>query len=207
MGLPAAKDTTRAGPVRPGRAADGRLAARPGGPSEDAAIDLDNLVSANLGPIVAALGLAVVVLLVAVVLLVRRTSRLSGRIAALTRGGDGRSLESILDAHLGRVHDVVRDLDQLEARTAVVERDLQRAFGRVGLVRYNPFGDTGGNQSFALAVLDAHGDGFVVSSLHARQGTRMYAKPIKGGLTEAGLSGEEAEAIRRALGRSSGAAD
>ena len=55
------------------------------------------------------------------------------------------------------------------------------AFQRVGLVRYNPFEETGGNQSFALALLDADGDGWVLSSLHARSGTRVYAKAITAG--------------------------
>ena len=64
---------------------------------------------------------------------------------------------------------------------AVLEGAQRRAFQRVGLVRYNPFEETGGNQSFALALLDAAGDGWVLSSLHARSGTRVYAKAIKGG--------------------------
>ena len=129
----------------------------------------------------------------------RRTGRLARRIESLTRGSDERSLEAILDAHLTRVHQVIRDLDQVEARTAVLERDLKRAFSRVGLVRYNPFEDTGGNQSFALALLDEHGDGFVVSSLHTRNLTRVYAKGIKGGRSDAGVSDEEAEALRQAM--------
>jgi hypothetical protein len=70
---------------------------------------------------------------------------------------------------------------------------------RVGLVRYNPFEETGGNQSFALALLDAKGDGIVVSSLHARAGTRVYAKTVAGGQSEAALSDEESEAVRQAL--------
>ncbi len=57
----------------------------------------------------------------------------------------------------------------------------RKAIQRTGLVRYNPFEDTGGNQSFAVALLDANGDGVVVSSLHARNGTRIYAKAIAGG--------------------------
>ena len=64
---------------------------------------------------------------------------------------------------------------------AVLEGAQRRAFQRVGLVRYNPFEETGGNQSFALALLDAAGDGWVLSSLHARSGTRVYAKAIKAG--------------------------
>ena len=69
----------------------------------------------------------------------------------------------------------------------------------MGLVRFNPFEDTGGNQSFALALLDAHGDGVVVSSLHARTLTRVYGKAVAGGKSEAALSDEESEALRQAL--------
>ena len=69
---------------------------------------------------------------------------------------------------------------------------------RVGLVRYNPFEETGGNQSFALALLDAEGDGWVLSSLHARSGTRVYAKAIAARPVRAALSDEETAAIRQA---------
>ncbi len=106
----------------------------------------------------------------------------------------------MLDAHLERVHTVARQLDDVASRTAVLESASRRAFSRVGLVRYNPFEETGGNQSFALALLDANGDGWVLSSLHARSGTRVYAKAISGGRSDAALSDEEAAAIRQATG-------
>jgi hypothetical protein len=82
-----------------------------------------------------------------------------------------------------------------------VERELVGALSRVGLVRFNPFEDTGGNQSFALAVLDGNGDGFVVSSLHARAGTRLYAKSVSRGASDSALSAEEAEALRQAMAK------
>jgi uncharacterized protein DUF4446 len=133
--------------------------------------------------------------------LIRRVRSLGGRLESLTRGSDESSLEAVLGSHLERVKKVVNDVDVVAARTAVVERDLQRSFGRIGLVRFNPFEDTGGNQSFALALLDGRGDGFVVSSLHARAGTRVYAKAIAGGASEAALSDEEGEALRLALAK------
>jgi hypothetical protein len=107
----------------------------------------------------------------------------------------------VLGSHLERVNRVVSDVDVVASRTAVLERDVQGAFGRVGFVRFNPFEDTGGNQSFALAMLDGRGDGFVVSSLHARAGTRVYAKAIAAGSSEAALSDEEAEALKQALAK------
>ena len=162
----------------------------------ETAIDLDTIVRDNLGPILAALAIAVLLLVVLAFGEARRIGRLGSRIASLTRGSDERSLEAILEAHLTRVHEVVRGLDDVEARIAIAERDLRRAYSRVGLVRFNPFEDTGGNQSFALALLDAAGNGFVLSSLHARNMTRVYAKAVAAGKAEAALSAEEAEALR-----------
>lgn len=138
-------------------------------------------------------------LLVIVLVLARRVSALDRRLGALTRGGDGRDLGEVLEAHIDKVYAVAREVDDLAARSAVLEAVQRRAFQRVGLVRFNPFEDTGGNQSFALALLDAGGDGFVVSSLHARSGTRIYAKAVVGGRSEGALSGEETEALRLAL--------
>jgi len=161
-------------------------------------IDLDALVNQNLVPIVGLFVIAILVLLVVVAWLVRRSRRLEARLAGLTRDSDGRSLEAVLDAHLEKVYQVARQLDDVVARTAVLEAAQRKAFQRLGLVRYNPFEETGGNQSFALALLDANADGWVLSSLHARSGTRIYAKSIAGGRSEAALSEEGSAAIRQA---------
>jgi hypothetical protein len=152
-----------------------------------------------------------VLLLVIVTVQTRRQSRLRQRLDGLTRGAEGRSIEAVLDAHLDKVLAVARELDELSARSAVLEADARRAVQRIGLVRFNPFEETGGNQSFALALTDRNGDGFVVSSLHARTGTRLYAKAIVGGRSDSALSAEEAEALRLALaapaGRGSGGSE
>jgi hypothetical protein len=145
------------------------------------------------------LGIAVLVLLFIALLQVRQLRRQRRRLDGLTRGAEGRSLEAVLDAHLDKVFAVARELDELSARSAVLEANGRRSVQRVGLVRFNPFEETGGNQSFALAMTDANGDGFVISSLHARAGTRLYAKSIAAGRSDAALSAEEAEALRLAL--------
>jgi hypothetical protein len=143
----------------------------------------------------------VLALVLAVVGLIRRARRLGRRLDSLTRGSDAQSLEAVLGGHMERVRQAVNDVNTVAARTALVERDLQSSLGRVGLVRFNPFEDTGGNQSFALALVDSRGDGFVLSSLHARAGTRVYAKAVAAGTSEAALSAEEAEALAQALAK------
>lgn len=96
-------------------------------------------------------------------------------------------------------------MDGLTAQVADINRRLsgaetlgQRAIQHVGVVRFNPFADTGSNQSFVLAILDARGDGFVLSSMHSRQQTRVFLKSVAAGKAETVLSEEESEAIRRA---------
>ena len=146
----------------------------------------------------AALATALVALVAALVQL-RRMSRLRARLEGLTRGEEGRSLEAILDAHIDKVFEVARQLDEVAERSEALERTGRRAFQRIGIVRFNPFEDTGGNQSFALALLDGNDDGIVISSLHARAGTRVYAKTLTAGKADSSLSAEETEALRRAM--------
>ena len=70
---------------------------------------------------------------------------------------------------------------------------------KTGMVRFNPFNDMGGNQSFVIALLDGKNNGFVLSSLFIKEGNRVYAKAVKAGKSEHALSKEESEAISRAI--------
>jgi Protein of unknown function (DUF4446) len=200
---PTAKDTIRhrPRPVRPRAGAPARLGNTPFRRTHP--IDLA-LADARFDLVSLGLAVLLVVALVAVVILARRTRGLERRISSLTRDGDGRSLEGLLEAHLDKVVALDREVDQLSTRTGVLEVAGRRAFQRLGLVRYNPFEETGGNQSFALALLDADDDGFIVSSLHARSGTRVYAKALTAGRSEGALSAEEAEALALARGATKG---
>ncbi|HEX2469498.1 MAG TPA: DUF4446 family protein [Candidatus Limnocylindrales bacterium] len=144
-----------------------------------------------------ALAAVVLILLLLVLWLARRVARLERRVRGLTMGEEG-DLGDVLGAHLDRVFELGREVNRLGARTGRLETAVPRAFQRVGLVRFNPFEDTGGNQSFALALLDADGNGWVLSSLHARTGTRLYAKAVRGGRSDGALSDEETEAIKQA---------
>ncbi len=144
-------------------------------------------------------------LLVLAIVQARRMGRLRQRLEGLVRGAEGTSLDAILATHFDKVDAVARELDELSARSAILESSGRRAIQRVGIVRFNPFEDTGGNQSFALALTDAAGSGFVLSSLHSRSGTRVYAKAVTAGRSDGALSEEEAEALRLAMAAPSAA--
>lgn len=110
-------------------------------------------------------------------------------------GGDlSQPLEALavrLDVHDERTERLRDDLDRLLAH-------LPHNVQAVGLVRFQAFSDYGGDQSFALALANAAGDGVIISSIFARQGTRIYAKPLKAWTSSYSLSFEEEEAIGQA---------
>ncbi|MEX0668655.1 MAG: DUF4446 family protein [Candidatus Saccharimonadales bacterium] len=69
---------------------------------------------------------------------------------------------------------------------------------KTAIVRFNPFENTGGDQSFALSVLDHNDSGFILTSIHSREGTRIYIKPIRYGTSDYTLSKEEASSLEQA---------
>jgi len=144
--------------------------------------------------------LAGMCLLVIVMLQSLQISRMKQRIDMLTGGAEG-DLEAVLGQHLETVHEVGQDLDELTARMAVLESSGRHHYARQGLVRFSPFEDTGGNQSFALALLDESDDGLIISSLHSRTGTRIYAKVVTNGKPDSTTSPEETQAIDEARDR------
>lgn len=73
-----------------------------------------------------------------------------------------------------------------------------KSITKVGAIRYNPFSDTGGDQSFSVALLNLNDDGIVITSLHNREGNRVYAKSIIGSQSKYHLTEEEKEAIAKA---------
>ena len=77
---------------------------------------------------------------------------------------------------------------------------------RIGLVRFDAFDDMGGQLSFSAALLDARGDGVVITSINGRQDTRCYAKAVRGGTSQHNLAIEEQHAIERALAPPAGSA-
>jgi len=81
-----------------------------------------------------------------------------------------------------------------------LKNEAKNSLNKVEIIRYNPFKDAGGDQSFSIAMLNDNKDGFVLTSLYGRDNNRIYAKPIKNGKTSYTLSEEEKEVIAKASG-------
>jgi uncharacterized protein YlxW (UPF0749 family) len=100
------------------------------------------------------------------------------------------------DQSIVRLKAAVRQLAGEQRRQAEA---LMSAVQRIGLIRYDAFEDMGGHLSFSAALLDAGGDGFVITSINGRQDTRCYAKPVEAWTSRHNLSEEEEAAIQQAL--------
>jgi hypothetical protein len=163
--------------------------------------DLNRLFTENLALVLGALALLVLLALLAVMI---QSVRLGRAVRAYRRllgsgGTDGKSLEAILGEHVARVESVSSRLGELQSIHEFLERRSRGSLQHIGLVRFNPFEDTGSDQSFAIALLDDQRDGIVLSSLHGRTYTRVFAKPVEAGTSRHSLSDEETEAIRIAV--------
>lgn len=90
------------------------------------------------------------------------------------------------------------DFKGLEKKLRALKKESKFFVQKVGIVRFNPFKEIGGDQSFSIALLDGQDSGFVLTSLYSREGNRVYAKPIERGKSNYQLSEEEKEALRKA---------
>ncbi|HEV8634664.1 MAG TPA: DUF4446 family protein [Chloroflexota bacterium] len=157
--------------------------------------DLERLF-VDLGPAaLAALLFGFVVLLALHLRLQARVGRMLLQYQRLVRDGPGGNLEELLDRQLELADRTSGRVGELEQMHAELRQAMRRAVQRVGLVRFNPFSDTGGDQSFSIALLDGEGDGLVISSLFSRSETRVFAKPIQSGQSKYNLTEEEQQAI------------
>ena len=108
------------------------------------------------------------------------------------------NLKDILIDQFQKIKSQHLEIEEILSRIDKLELALPKSFQKIGVVRFNPFNDIGGNQSFTIALLDKENNGFVISSLFIKEGNRVYAKAIKAGKCDYPLSKEEEEAIGKA---------
>lgn len=127
-----------------------------------------------------------------------RLNRVLRQYRQLSAGVEGQPIDQLLQKILDRGEIESMTLARLESDLKEVREEIGSHVQNVGLVRYNAFDDTGGDQSYALALLDDHGDGVIVNGLFHRTECRVYVKPVREWKSIYSMSAEETEAIRQA---------
>lgn len=125
--------------------------------------------------------------------------RFKARYAALLKKTEKKDIVDFLIQFDEEIKVDKQAIETLSKRILVLEEKNKNHIQRIGFVRFNPFANTGGEQSFSIALLDEQDNGMVITALHGRNGSRWYAKIVKRakGLHVA-LSEEELEAIKQA---------
>lgn len=127
--------------------------------------------------------------------------RLSLRMRQVLGDSDGDRLEKQLREYHARNKEIQVDFNAMVTEHNKLSAISALSLQKISMVRFNPFGDVGGDQSFSLAMLDGHDSGLILTSIHGRGGTRVYAKPIDLGRSKYSLSAEEKKALQQATKR------
>ncbi len=117
----------------------------------------------------------------------------------LLAGGDGKSIESALKAQAETIEQLVKFKADSTEYLKFLDKRLKQKVSNVELLRFNPFpGDgTGGNNSFSTSLLNEEGSGVVISSIHTRERTNIFSKPLDNWQSQNELSTEEKEVVKR----------
>jgi hypothetical protein len=161
-------------------------------------VSLINWLTLNAGIFVLVLTVAILALVGAMIWLALRLRKAEAQYRALAEGTNGGNLESMLTDHMTQVRNATGRVAELDEFVRRLERASHSHLQRVGFLRFNPFRDAGGDQSFAVAVTDQDGNGVAISSLHSRDVTRVYGKPLAGWESPYPLTEEEQQAIKKA---------
>jgi hypothetical protein len=112
-------------------------------------------------------------------------------------GTKAKNLEEVMMKLGEQMKEIQEAEEKIKNHLIVVDQRLNKSIRSVETVRFNPFLDAGGNQSFAISFLNDEGDGVVMSSLYARDRMSIFAKPIVKGKSEFELSEEEKDVLEK----------
>lgn len=140
------------------------------------------------------------ILLIAVIVCIIKMRKLYRRYDYFMRGKDAESMEAMIIHQMEEIVELKSQDRANKDSIRIANKNSRAAFQKVGVVKYNAFKGMGGNLSFALALLDYTNSGFVINSVHSREGCYLYLKEVDRGQTDVLLGNEEKVALVQALG-------
>ena len=140
------------------------------------------------------------ILLVVVIICIFKIRKLYRRYDVFMRGKDAETLEDVIMKQIDDIADLKSQDRANKDSIRVANKNSRASFQKLGMVKYNAFKGMGRNLSFALALLDYTNTGFVINSVHSREGCFLYLKEVERGETDTQLGAEEREALEQALG-------
>lgn len=164
-------------------------------------MNINVFLNDNILSIVVALFVLALVLTVISIIALLEVVKLKKRYEQFT--GGKKHAEYNLETQFDEYHKSAKAMEERYMKLAEMIRDIdknmEKCVQKVGVVRYNPFDEVGGNLSYAVALLDSNNNGVILNGIHSRTGSFTYAKPVELGVSEYVLSEEESQALEMAL--------
>ena len=153
----------------------------------------------DLGILIIVLFALILILFILIISVNMKYTRLKSSYNSFMRGKDGKTLEDSIFERFEEL-DHLTELT-LKNRQAIrkVNEDMMSNYQKVGIVKYDAFQEMGGKLSFALTLLDGNNSGYIINSMHSREGCYNYIKEIVKGESYIELSEEESESLDRAI--------
>lgn len=163
--------------------------------------DIMNFIINNLSYMVGILGILVIVMYLLLIHLFYNLNYMKKRYKKMMTGVDGANLERMMIGCIDNTKAVADENAKLWEENKAIKELLSKALTKVAIVRFRAFEDMGSDLSYAVAMLDSHNNGVVLSSIFAREDSRSYAKPIINGTSSYPMTSEEEDALRQAMAK------
>lgn len=161
--------------------------------------DFFDKIGIDLGILVLMLMVLVLILIVIILNMSLGLHRLKRKYTMFMKGSDGQSLERVFAQKIKEVDRLSAANDDNYMKIQSLQKKMEKALTKYGIVKYDAFDDVGGKLSFALAMLDKNNTGFILNAIHSRDNCFFYIKEIVNGESYILLSSEEMDALRQAV--------
>lgn len=148
---------------------------------------------------ICALTIVLLIFIIVTISLYRRMKRFESSYVTLQTFMSGQQLDTLFQEYIDRVDIQEQKFEKCDKRLTLVEQKMRAGVDRAELLRFRAFENTGSDLSFAFALLNQEGSGVVLSSIHNREESRVYAKPIEEGQSTYALTDEEKQVINKAM--------
>ena len=149
--------------------------------------------------IIIGIAAVLVILLVLLIVALSKIGKLKKQYNVFMEGKDGKSLEETFQKKFENMDFINDELKKIQGRLELIDENLLKTYQKVAIVKYDAFGEMGGKLSFALTMLDNDNNGWILNSMHSRDGCYTYIKEIVRGESYIELSEEEAESLDQAV--------
>jgi uncharacterized coiled-coil protein SlyX len=114
-------------------------------------------------------------------------------------GQDGKSLEETIVKQKEEIESLIVTVKDRDETISKIHTLLEQTYSKMGLVKYDALNNMSGKISFAFVLLNAENSGFLMNSIHTRNGSYVYLRDIKNGTCDVKLGDEETQALQMAL--------